>query len=173
MTQRRTLLRALPGLAGVMALAAGLRPAAAAERQVEDLGLSLKLPEAWIPIPRAEVLEAVARAREAGAADDWTLRAGWQRLPHLRWFTLPHLLMATQPAPGQADQAPGPVLSEVGQAGSRAVHSHRVLWVQQGQRCRLQLLALADEAALMAGIRDSLRRKGQPLAVGEPSSPVR
>ncbi len=93
MTQRRTLLRALPGLAGVMALAAGLRPAAAAERQVEDLGLSLNLPEAWIPIPRAEVLEAVARAREAGAPviwvqhDDAQLVAGsadWQWVPDLQ-----------------------------------------------------------------------------------------
>lgn len=122
-------------------------PAGAARRELPDLGLHLTLPDRWIPVPRAEILEAVARGREAGAISDWTLAGAWQRLPHLRWFTLPHLLLESQPGAGLPDQRPQGVEHEVARAGATAVHSHRARWAWGGQRLRFTLLAFEDMQA--------------------------
>lgn len=148
---RRVLLTAL-------ALAASVPlPARAARRELPDLGLHLELPDRWIPVPRAEILEAVARGREAGAGADWALAAAWQRLPHQRWFTLPHLLLEAQPGAGLPDRLPQALEHERAQAGSVAVHSHRASWSWGGRRLRFTLLALEDMqpdfAAWMASVR--------------------
>ncbi len=135
---------------------AGVLPAHAARREAEDLGLSLELPDNWIPIPRAEILEAVDRARGAGATTDWTLRAAWQRLPHQRWFSLPHLTLDTRPAPGEPD-APPRVEHLEGRAGPRTVHTHRAQWQRGGEAQRLTLLAWEDERVLFDAALASLR----------------
>lgn len=111
----------------------------AVRREVEDLGISLELPDHWVPIPRAEILEARQRALAAGAAADWTLRAAWQPPPHLRWFTLPHLLLESQPAGDAADSEPAVELLD-GRSGSRPVRVHRAEWQRAGVRLRLTLL---------------------------------
>ena len=131
-------------------------PAHAARRGAEDLGLSLELPDNWIPIPRAEIVEAVDRARSAGAATDWTLRAAWQRLPHQRWFSLPHLTLDTRAAPGAPD-APPSVEHLEGRAGPRTVHTHRALWRRGGEAQRLTLLAWDDERVLFDAALASVR----------------
>lgn len=135
---RRFLMLAL----GSLAWSAG-----AARREVEDLGLALELPDNWVPIPRAEILEALERARVAGAATDWLLRAAWQRLPHQRWFSLPHLLLETRPAPGEPDRPPA-AATEIGRAGARSVHTHRAEWRRGGQALRLTLLSFDDQQAV-------------------------
>lgn len=148
--QRRSLLTAL-------ALSPCLpRPARAARRELPGLGLHLELPESWIPVPRAEILEAVARGREAGAASEWTLLGAWQRLPHLRWFSLPHLLLEAQPGAGLPDRRPQALAHELARAGTRSIHSHRASWSRDGQSLRFTLLAFEDMQADFARWMDSV-----------------
>jgi hypothetical protein len=148
MTIPRRHLLALP-LAGVL-------PAVAARREAPDLGFSIELPDNWVPIPRAEILEAVERARQAGAATDWTLRAAWQRLPHQRWFSLPHLTLDTRAEAGAPDGPPRAEHLE-GRAGPRTVHTHRAQWQRGGEALRLTLLAWEDERALFDAVLASAR----------------
>lgn len=115
----------------------------AAQREVADLGLSLELPDSWVPIPRAEILEARDRARAAGASSEWTMRAAWQPPPHLRWFTLPHLALESRPAPGLADAAPTVEHLE-GRSGSRTVHTHQATWRTGEADLRMRLLSFED-----------------------------
>lgn len=134
-------------------------PVRAARREAEDLGFSIDLPDNWIPIPRAEILEAVERARQAGASTDWTLRAAWQRLPHQRWFSLPHLTLDTRPASGEPEAPPRAEHLE-GRAGPRTVHTHRAQWRRGGEALRLTLLAWEDERALFDAALASVRFGG-------------
>jgi len=135
-------------------------PVRAARRELEDLALSVELPDHWVPIPRAEILEARDRAVAAGASSEWTMRAAWQPPPHLRWFTLPHLALESRPAPGQADAAPA-VEHITGRSGARTVYSHRAQWRTDGQDLRLSLLSFDDQrdeferwvASLRTGVR--------------------
>ena len=138
---RRSLLAVpLASVCGVLTLAG---PARAARREVEDLGLSIELPDHWVPIPRAEILEARDRAVAAGASTEWTVRAAWQPPPHLRWFTLPHLTLESRAAPGQAEMAPA-IEHLVGRSGSRTVHTHRAAWRTDGLDLRLSLLSFDE-----------------------------
>lgn len=153
--RRRDTLSAL-ALGCMLALASQAR---AERREIDDgaLRLSLDLPSDWIPIPRAEIVEAGERARAAGAPAEWTVRAAWQRVPHQRWFTLPHLLLETRPSGATAASPPGPPAHEVGQAGTRTVHRHRSAWSAPGEDAQLTLLSWSDEQALFARIAASLR----------------
>lgn len=138
-----------------MAPLLGMSPARAARRGFDELGLAFDLPDNWVPVPRAEIVEAVERARTAGASTDWTLRAAWQRLPHLRWFSLPHLLLESRPEAGDLGAVPA-VTSEVGRAGAREVHTHRAAWRRDPEALRLTLLAFEDQRALFDGVLGSL-----------------
>lgn len=148
--RRRELLQA-----GWMVPLGGVLPAGAAQRSVDELGLALELPDNWVPVPRAEILEAVERARTAGAGAEWTLRAAWQRLPHLRWFSLPHLLLESRPAAGDLGAVPE-ATNEVGRAGTREVHTHRAVWRRGPEALRLTLLAFEDQRPLFDGVLRSL-----------------
>jgi muconolactone delta-isomerase len=117
--------------------------ARAARREVEDLGLSLELPDHWVPIPRAEILEARDRAVAAGASTEWTMRAAWQQPPHLRWFSLPYLTLESRAAPGLAEAAPA-VEHVAGQSGGRTIHAHRAVWRTEGLDLRLSLLSFDE-----------------------------
>lgn len=123
------------------------QPAWAVRRELPGLDLHLELPDRWIPVPRAEILEAVARGREAGAASDWRLAGAWQQLPHLRWFSLPHLLLESQPGAGLPNRRPQATTHEVARAGTRTVHSHRADWTWDDQKLRFTLLAFEDMQA--------------------------
>ena len=139
--ERRSLLALPLGLAcGVLV---PIRQARAARREVEDLGLSLELPDHWVPIPRAEILEARDRAVAAGASTEWTTRAAWQPPPHLRWFTLPHLTLESRAAPG-LDEAVPAVEHVAGRSGGRTVHAHRAVWRADGLDLRLSLLSFDE-----------------------------
>lgn len=154
-----------PGLrhAALIAGAIAAAPVQAAVRSVDDLSITLDLPDDWIPIPRAEIVEATDRARSAGAATDWTLRAAWQRVPHQRWFTLPHLLLESQAATDGVAQ-PLAIAHTEGRAGPRTVYTHQARWSRNAVALRLTLLSWEDERprfeAWVAGLRDS----GRPLA---------
>lgn len=149
---RRTLLTALA------LLGPGLPPSAwAARRELPGLGLQFELPDRWIPVPRAEILEAVARGREAGATSDWTVVGAWQRLPHLRWFSLPHLLLESQPSAGLPDHRPQEIAHEAARAGAGVVHSHRAPWAWGGQPLRFTLLAFEDMQAEFTSWMASIR----------------
>lgn len=148
--KRRALLQA-----GLTVPLAGLPPARAARRSVDELGLAFELPDNWVPVPRAEILEALARARTAGAGAEWTLRAAWQRLPHQRWFSLPHLLLESRPAAGEVGAVPE-ATTEVGRAGAREVHTHRAVWRRGPEALRLTLLAFEDQQPLFDGVLRSL-----------------
>ena len=139
--RRRSILIAALGTAGSALLP--VSAAWAARREVEDLALAIELPDHWVPIPRAEILEARDRAVAAGASTEWTMRAAWQPPPHLRWFTQPHLTLESRPAPGLPDTAPA-VEHVAGRAGSRTVHTHRAQWRGVGLDLRLSLLSLED-----------------------------
>ncbi|HEU4458956.1 MAG TPA: hypothetical protein VFR90_07525 [Methylibium sp.] len=144
-------------LAALLALACA--PAARAARQrVDDDGLrlGLDLPSDWIPIPRAEIVEAGERARAAGADSAWTVRAAWQRVPHQRWFTLPHLLLESRPSAQAPATRPARGAHELGRAGARSVHRHRASWSQPGLELQLTLLAWDDERELFDAIVASL-----------------
>jgi hypothetical protein len=142
MTPGRRSLLALPlGLACGVLLP--IRQAQAARREVEDLGLSVELPDHWVPIPRAEILEARDRAVAAGASTEWTMRAAWQQPPHLRWFSLPYLTLESHAAPGLAEAAPA-IEHVAGQSGGRPVHAHRAVWRADGLDLRLSLLSFDD-----------------------------
>lgn len=134
-------------LAAAVAIACGAllpaKRAQAARRVVEDLELALELPDHWVPIPRAEILEARARALAAGASAEWSMRAAWQPPPHLRWFTLPHLALESRPAPGLPDAASS-VEHIAGRSAGRTVHSHRATWRSDGLDLRLSLLSFED-----------------------------
>lgn len=117
--------------------------ARAARREVEDLGLSLELPDHWVPIPRAEILEARDRAVAADASTEWTMRAAWQQPPHLRWFTLPYLTLESRAALGLAETAPAVEYVD-GQSGGRTVHAHRAAWRTDGLDLRLSLLSFDE-----------------------------
>lgn len=133
-----------------------IRRAQAARREVDDLGLSLDLPDHWVPIPRAEILEARDRAVAAGASTEWDMRAAWQPPPHLRWFTLPHLTLESRAAPGLAETAPVVEYVE-GRLGGRTVHTHRALLRVEGLDVRLRLLSFDDRREEFNGWVTSLR----------------
>lgn len=134
---RRSLLSVPLGLACGALLPGSAR---AARREVDDLGLSLELPDHWVPIPRAEILEARGRAVAAGASTEWTMRAAWQPPPHLRWFTLPHLTLDSRAASGLGEATPA-VEHVAGRSGNRTVYSHRAVWRTEGLDLRLSLLS--------------------------------
>lgn len=148
--QRRPLL-----LAAALVPLAASAPAGAARRGFDELGLAFELPDNWVPVPRAEILEALERARSAGAATEWTLRAAWQRLPHQRWFSLPHLLLESRPAAGEVGAVPE-ATTEVGRAGAREVHTHRAVWRRGSEALRLTLLAFEDQQPLFDDVLRSL-----------------
>ena len=133
-----------------------LRSTEAARREIEDLRLSVELPDDWIPIPRAEILEARDRALAAGASSEWTMRAAWQPPPHLRWFSLPHLALESRPATGTATTTPA-IEHLVGRSGARTVHAHRALWRRAGLDVRLSLLDFEDRRDVFKGWVASLR----------------
>jgi hypothetical protein len=134
-------------LAGPLGVAYGalmpIRQARAARRLVEDVGLSLELPDHWVPIPRAEILEARDRAVAAGASTEWTMRAAWQPPPHLRWFTLPHLTLESRAALGVAGSTPA-VEHLSGRSASRTVQTYRALWQTDDLDLRLSLLSFEE-----------------------------
>lgn len=160
--RRRSILTAALGAAGSALLPVGV--ARAARREVQDLGLALELPDHWVPIPRAEILEARDRAVAAGASTEWTMRAAWQPPPHLRWFTLPHLTVESRPAPGLPDTSPA-VEHVTGRAGSRTVHTHRAQWRAGGLDLRLSLLSFDERGQEFERWVASLHRSGGAAGV--------